>query len=71
MQSHFTQVNDELLEEPFNNFRIGQTVTARIVAKTNYSNSNKKSYQWDLSLKPTMLIGKFLSNFLLELVCFI
>ncbi|CAB4317299.1 unnamed protein product [Prunus armeniaca] len=54
---HITEVNDELLEEPFNNFRIGQTVTARIVAKTNYSNSNKKSYQWDLSLKPTMLTG--------------
>ncbi|KAM0978108.1 hypothetical protein ACFX2I_014038 [Malus domestica] len=52
-----TEVNDELLEDPFNKFRIGQTVTAKIVGKTNYSDKNKKSYQWDLSLKPTMLAG--------------
>lgn len=51
------QVNDEFLEDPFNNFRIGQTVAAKIVAKTNYSDNNKTSYQWDLSLKSTMLTG--------------
>ncbi|TQD85713.1 hypothetical protein C1H46_028765 [Malus baccata] len=54
---HITEVNDELLEDPFNKFRIGQTVTAKIIGKTNYSDKNKKSYQWDLSLKPTMLAG--------------
>ncbi|XP_040372263.1 rRNA biogenesis protein RRP5 isoform X1 [Rosa chinensis] len=52
-----TEVNDDLLEDPFNNFRIGQTVTARIVAKTNYSDNNKKGFQWDLSLKPSLLTG--------------
>lgn len=56
------QVNDDLLEDPFDNFRIGQTVTARIVAKTNYSDKNKKSFQWDLSLKPTLLTGKVISS---------
>ncbi|CAN6577203.1 unnamed protein product [Malus baccata var. baccata] len=54
---HITELNDEFLEDPFNNFRIGQTVAAKIVAKTNYSDNNKKSYQWDLSLKSTMLTG--------------
>lgn len=63
------QVNDDLLEDPFDNFRIGQTVTARIVAKTNYSDKNKKSFQWDLSLKPTLLTGKVISGiFFPELV---
>lgn len=52
-----TEVNDDVLEDPFDNFRIGQTVTARIVAKTSYSDKNKKSFQWDLSLKPTLLTG--------------
>ncbi|KAM1079285.1 hypothetical protein ACFX2B_013863 [Malus domestica] len=54
---HITEVNDELLEDAFNKFRIGQTATAKIVGKTNYSDKNKKSYRWDLSLKPTMLAG--------------
>ncbi|XP_004303371.1 PREDICTED: protein RRP5 homolog [Fragaria vesca subsp. vesca] len=51
-----TEVNDDVLEDPFNNFRIGQTVTAIIIAKTN-SDNNKKSFQWDLSLKPSLLTG--------------
>lgn len=55
------QVNDDLLEDPFNNFRIGQTVTAIIIAKTN-SDNNKKSFQWDLSLKPSLLTGKLISS---------
>ncbi|XP_050380953.1 rRNA biogenesis protein RRP5 [Argentina anserina] len=53
---HITEVNDDALEDPFNFFRIGQTVTALIVAKTNFDN-NKKSFQWDLSLKPSLLAG--------------
>lgn len=51
------QVNDvNGLEDPCSNLRIGQTVTARVVAKA--KQSDKKSYQWELSLKPKMLTGK-------------
>ena len=48
--------DDNVLEDPFSNFRIGQTVTARIVSKAN--RSDKRNYQWELSLKPKVLIGK-------------
>lgn len=48
--------DDNVLEDPFSNFRIGQTVTARIVSKAN--RSDKRNYQWELSLKPKMLAGK-------------
>ncbi|KAJ6749871.1 hypothetical protein OIU85_000496 [Salix viminalis] len=52
---HITEVNDTcLLENPFSNFRVGQTVSARIIAKTGRSD-NKKSQMWDLSIKPKML----------------
>lgn len=48
------QVNDDnVLENPFANFKIGQTITARVVGK-----ANQKGYLWDLSIKPTMLAGK-------------
>jgi hypothetical protein len=43
------------LEDPFGNLRIGQIVTARIVAKA--KQSDKKNYQWELSLKPKILTG--------------
>jgi L-rhamnose isomerase len=50
------QVNDvNGLEDPFGNLRIGQIVTARIVAKA--KQSDKKNYQWELSLKPKILTG--------------
>ncbi|KAF3441966.1 hypothetical protein FNV43_RR15882 [Rhamnella rubrinervis] len=52
---HITEVDDNALEKPFSNYRIGQTVAARIIAKTN--SDNKKGYQWDLSIKPSMLTG--------------
>lgn len=52
---HITEVNDTcLLENPFSNFRVGQTVSARIIAKAGQSD-NKKSQLWDLSIKPKML----------------
>ena len=53
------QVCDEnVIENPFSNFRIGQTVSARIVAKANKSENNGKNHQWELSIKPEMLTGK-------------
>ncbi|KAL5545605.1 hypothetical protein UlMin_005292 [Ulmus minor] len=55
---HITEVDGEhVSENPFGKFRIGQTMTVRIVAKTNHSDNKKKSYQWDLSLKPALLTG--------------
>ncbi|XWS66505.1 hypothetical protein CRYUN_Cryun05aG0205500 [Craigia yunnanensis] len=50
---HITEVNDDnVLEKPFGNFKVGQTITARIVGK-----ANLKGHLWDLSIKPTMLAG--------------
>ncbi|OMO51868.1 hypothetical protein CCACVL1_29542 [Corchorus capsularis] len=50
---HITEVNDDnVLENPFANFKIGQTITAKIVGK-----ANQKGHLWDLSVKPTMLAG--------------
>ncbi|KAG6700889.1 hypothetical protein I3842_08G135300 [Carya illinoinensis] len=55
---HITEVKDvNGLEDPFSNLRVGQTVTARVIAKA--KQSDKKSYQWDLSLKPKMLADSF------------
>ncbi|KAK1575786.1 hypothetical protein Q3G72_008289 [Acer saccharum] len=54
---HVTEVNDDkdsLLENPFSNYRVGQTLAARIIAKSNQPD-NKKSYLWELSIKPTVL----------------
>ncbi|KAL4342371.1 hypothetical protein GQ457_08G016920 [Hibiscus cannabinus] len=50
---HITEVNDDNnLEKPFGNFKVGQTITARIVGK-----ASQKGHLWDLSIKPTMLAG--------------
>ncbi|GMJ14782.1 Ribosomal RNA Processing 5 [Hibiscus trionum] len=50
---HITEVNDDnLLEKPFGNFKVGQTITARVVGK-----ANQKGHLWDLSIKPSVLAG--------------
>ncbi|XP_022743667.1 rRNA biogenesis protein RRP5 isoform X2 [Durio zibethinus] len=50
---HITEANDDnVLENPFGNFKVGQTITARIVGK-----ANQKGRLWDLSIKPKMLAG--------------
>ncbi|XP_057982836.1 rRNA biogenesis protein RRP5 [Malania oleifera] len=55
---HITEVcDDNTVEDPLSVFRIGQTVTARIVAKTNQIENNRKRYGWELSMKPTILAG--------------
>ncbi|KDO70801.1 hypothetical protein CISIN_1g0001731mg [Citrus sinensis] len=58
---HITEVNDDksnVVENLFSNFKIGQTVTARIIAKSNKPDM-KKSFLWELSIKPSMLTGKW------------
>ncbi|KAI9122039.1 hypothetical protein K1719_006728 [Acacia pycnantha] len=55
---HITEVHDiNVLENPFASYKIGQTVTARIVAKPNESGSHRKGSQWELSVRSKMLAG--------------
>ncbi|KAJ4970564.1 hypothetical protein NE237_003663 [Protea cynaroides] len=56
---HITEVNDDdIVEDPFSKFKIGQVLTARIVANANnQSEKTKKTNQWELSIRPTMLSG--------------
>nr|GMD47877.1 rRNA biogenesis protein RRP5 isoform X1 [Ipomoea batatas] len=54
---HITEATDDnTTEGPLNNFRIGQTLTARIVSKDSRP-ENKRGYQWELSTKPSVLAG--------------
>lgn len=53
---HITEATDgAAAEDPFRNLRIGQTLTARIVAKADKYEKNWKSHQWELSIRPSML----------------
>uniref|UniRef100_A0A5B7AEH9 rRNA biogenesis protein RRP5 n=1 Tax=Davidia involucrata TaxID=16924 RepID=A0A5B7AEH9_DAVIN len=55
---HITEASDDnVVEDPFNNFRVGQTLTARIVSKGNKSENNRENYQLELSIKPSVLTG--------------
>ncbi|KAL0900332.1 hypothetical protein Bca101_084293 [Brassica carinata] len=52
---HITEVDDvTTIEEPFSKFRVGQSVTARVIAKPCHTNI-KKSQLWELSAKPAIL----------------
>lgn len=51
---HITEATDDnLAEDCFKSFRVGQTLNAKILSKCH----NKRSYQWELSLKPLLLSG--------------
>ncbi|XP_027934864.1 rRNA biogenesis protein RRP5 isoform X1 [Vigna unguiculata] len=55
---HITEVhNGNDLKNPFSSYKIGQTVTARIVAKPNETDGNRKGSQWELSVRPEMVTG--------------
>ncbi|KAJ4893416.1 RNA binding [Raphanus sativus] len=52
---HITEVDDvSTSEEPFSKFRVGQSVSARVIAKPSHTNI-KKSQLWELSAKPAVL----------------
>ncbi|CAN8259671.1 unnamed protein product [Cochlearia groenlandica] len=52
---HITEVNDaSTVEEPFAKFRVGQSMSARVVAKPGHTDS-KRSQLWELTVKPAML----------------
>ncbi|KAF5193438.1 rRNA biogenesis protein RRP5, partial [Thalictrum thalictroides] len=55
---HITEATDDHnVEDPFKKFRIGQMLTAKIVEKIDQSEKNKSKYQWELSIKSTVLSG--------------
>ncbi|PHT60850.1 hypothetical protein T459_35299 [Capsicum annuum] len=55
---HITEASDDnYTEAPFSNFRFEQTLTARIISKFNMSESVNRVYQWELSIKPSILAG--------------
>lgn len=55
---HVTEAaDDNSSENPFNDYRIGQTLSARIVSKGSMPYSGKGSYPWELSIKPSILKG--------------
>jgi rRNA biogenesis protein RRP5 len=54
---HITEVNDaSTSDEPFAKFRVGQSISARVVAKPCHTDI-KKTQLWELSVKPAMLKG--------------
>ncbi|KAG1347685.1 putative rRNA biogenesis protein RRP5 [Cocos nucifera] len=57
---HITEVFDSnhATENPFSKFKIGQLLDARIVAKLEQSGKSGKGYQWELSVRPSLLIGE-------------
>lgn len=56
---HITEVNDDdrFMENPLSNFRLGQLLKARIIAKVPQTEKNKHSFKWSLSIKPSILAG--------------
>ncbi|KAI3417734.1 uncharacterized protein J3R85_014181 [Psidium guajava] len=52
---HITEVNDDnFVDDPFKNFKVGQKLSARIIAKADSSNKRTNN-QWELSIKPSLL----------------
>ncbi|CAN6171331.1 unnamed protein product [Urochloa humidicola] len=57
---HITEVlEEESADHPFSELRIGQKLTARIVAEAEPSGKNGKNFKWELSIRPSMLKGDF------------
>ncbi|CAM8882388.1 unnamed protein product [Rhodiola kirilowii] len=55
---HITEVTDEeACEHPFSSFKTGQSVTARIVGKSKKADHSRIKQQWELSLKPSIVMG--------------
>uniref|UniRef100_A0A0D9WWN1 Protein RRP5 homolog n=1 Tax=Leersia perrieri TaxID=77586 RepID=A0A0D9WWN1_9ORYZ len=55
---HITEVfDDDSSDCPFSEFRIGQSVQARIVAEAEHSGKSGKNFKWELSIRPSLLQG--------------
>ncbi|XP_076905789.1 rRNA biogenesis protein RRP5-like [Bidens hawaiensis] len=54
-QIHITEVSDDnILENPFSSYKVGQTLTAKIVSKSKTEKSNNNIH-WELTIKPSVL----------------
>ncbi|KAF8768533.1 hypothetical protein HU200_007543 [Digitaria exilis] len=57
---HITEVlEEESAENPFSQLKIGQMLTARIVAEAEPSGKSGKVFKWELSIRSSMLKGEF------------
>ncbi|XP_066389622.1 rRNA biogenesis protein RRP5-like [Miscanthus floridulus] len=57
---HITEVLEEDSDEhPFSKLRIGQKLTARIVAEAEPSGKSGKNFKWELSIRPCIVKGEF------------
>ncbi|KAK9723955.1 hypothetical protein RND81_05G036900 [Saponaria officinalis] len=55
---YITETNDEdVVEEPFSSYKVGQILAAKIVGKFPTPARNKNTSLWELSLKPSLLSG--------------
>ncbi|CAA0842788.1 Unknown protein [Striga hermonthica] len=55
---HITEVTDDSSTgNPFSEYRIGQTLSARIVSMGSKTENFKKAYGYELSIKPSLLSG--------------
>ncbi|KZV37907.1 hypothetical protein F511_12189 [Dorcoceras hygrometricum] len=55
---HVTEAADDVSSDtPFGDYRVGQTLSARIVSKGSMPYSRKGSCPWELSIKPSILKG--------------
>ncbi|KAH9602114.1 hypothetical protein KSS87_015915 [Heliosperma pusillum] len=53
---HITETNDEnVVEEPFSSYEVGQTLTAKIIGICPTAERNKNACLWELSLKSSLL----------------
>ncbi|XP_074276479.1 rRNA biogenesis protein RRP5 [Silene latifolia] len=53
---HITETNDEnVVEEPFSSYEVGQILTAKIIGKCPTAERNKNACLWELSLKSSLL----------------
>ncbi|KAK9062384.1 hypothetical protein SSX86_019570 [Deinandra increscens subsp. villosa] len=58
---HITEASDDnILENPFSNYKIGQTLTAKIVSKSKVEKSN--NIRWDLSIRSSVLADQSVVN---------
>ncbi|KAK9088291.1 hypothetical protein Scep_027373 [Stephania cephalantha] len=55
---YITEATDDYgIDGPFNKFKIGQQLTARIIGMVAKPEKSRKHCEWELSIKPTMISG--------------
>eukprot|EP01018_Ginkgo_biloba_P021204 Gb_10495 [translate_table: standard] len=60
---HVTEVNDEYKEgSPFEHYKLGQTLMAKIIEEPSISGKSASELVWDLSLRPSVLLGNGEAN---------